>query len=225
MSRPTYLQEQFEDMHQQTFTATLGMWAFLTTEVLFFGAIFVAYAVCRLRWQEEFRHGSADLQLWIGAINTAVLLTSSLFIALAVRSAKAGHRSMLVVNLIITLIFGLMFLGFKGYEYSVESDESLVPILNWSTIPPDEVGLPPSQQHPRPEQQKLFMSFYFFMTALHATHMIVGIGVISVLTTLSWRGRYTAEHHNPIEIGALYWHFVDIVWVFLFPALYLLRTG
>ncbi len=225
MSKPLYVEQQFEDIEQQTHSATLGMWVFLSTEILFFGVLFVSYMVYRTRWPEAFRHGSRDLELWIGGVNTAVLLTSSLFMAVAVRAAALGDNRHVVRFLGLTIVFGLIFLGFKGFEYSLEIREHLVPGINFTSIPPDETGLPPSQQHPRPEQERLFMLFYFIMTGFHALHMIAGIGVLTTLLIMTRRGHFSAEYHNPIEIAGLYWHFVDIVWVFLYPALYLLRQG
>ena len=225
MSKPAYVEQQFEDMEQQTHSATLGMWTFLATEVLFFGVLFSSYAMYRTRWPEEFKHGSEDLKLWIGGANTAILLTSSLFMALAVRAASVGQNGRLILHLCLTISLGVVFLGLKGTEYYLETKEHLVPGINFTTIPPDEVGKPPSDQHPRPTQEKLFMQYYFIMTGLHATHMIVGISVLSVLVVLTARRHFSAEYHNPVEIAGLYWHFVDVVWVFLYPALYLLRQG
>jgi cytochrome c oxidase subunit 3 len=223
--KPAYVEQQYEDIGQQTHSATLGMWLFLATEVLFFGVLFTSYTVYRTRWPEAFRHGSEDLKLWIGGINTAVLLTSSLFMALAVRNAKMGNDRGIVLHLGLTMLFALIFLSFKGYEYSLEAHEHLVPGINFTTISPDDAAKPPAEQHPRPEQERLFMLFYFIMTAFHATHMLVGISIMIVLIVLARHRRFSAAYHNPVEIFGLYWHFVDIVWVFLYPALYLLRQG
>jgi len=217
--------QQFQDAEQQRHSATLGMWTFLATEVLFFGVLFTSYSMYRLRWPDEFRHGSQDLKLWIGGVNTAVLLTSSLFMALAVRAATAGDNRWVAIHLCLTIALGVAFLGLKGTEYYLEARDHLVPGVNFTTIPPDEVNKPPAEQHPRPIQQRLFMLYYFIMTGLHAVHMIVGISVLTVLVILTRRGHFSADYHNPIEIAGLYWHFVDVVWVFLYPALYLLRQG
>jgi cytochrome c oxidase subunit 3 len=225
VSKASHVEQQFEDLEQQTHTATLGMWAFLATEILFFGVLFAAYTMLRMRWQEAFRHGSQELKIWIGGVNTAVLLTSSTFMALAVRSAKLGRIKWVLIHLGITMCLGLVFLGLKGTEYYLEAKEHLVPQFNFSAIAPEEQNKPPSEQHLRPEKEELFMIFYFIMTAFHALHMIVGIGVIAVLMVLARRGHYSSEYHNPVEIAGLYWHFVDIVWVFLYPALYLLRQS
>lgn len=217
--------EQFEDAEQQREAASLGMWAFLSTEVLFFGAVFASYFVYRVRFPEAFRHGSEDMRLWLGGLNTAVLLTSSLAMAMAVHSAARGDSRRIEIYLILTMILGVAFLGIKATEYTIDAHELLVPGANFSTIPTDEVGKPASQQHPRPDQERLFMVFYFIMTGLHAIHMIVGISVLGTLCVLTRRGWFSAHYHNPIENAGLYWHFVDIVWVFLYPCLYLLRQG
>ena len=225
MSKAAHVELQFEDMEQQTHTVTLGMWTFLATEILFFGVLFVAYTMLRMRWQEAFRHGSEDLKLWIGGANTAILLTSSTFMALAVRAAKIGDAKWLMIHLAITVLFGLAFLGLKATEYYLETKEHLVPQINFSRIAPDEQDKPPAQQHPRPDIEELFMGFYFIMTAFHAIHMIVGISVLIVLILLAKYRHFSPEYHNPVEVAGLYWHFVDIVWVFLYPALYLLRQS
>jgi cytochrome c oxidase subunit III len=235
---------QFEDADQQREVSTLGMWTFLATEVLFFGAVLVAYTVYRHRYPEEFRRGSLDLKWYFGGFNTAVLLVSSFFMAMAVHAAQLGNHKKLVRNLWLTIILGAMFLGVKAIEYYTEYKEGLVPTASlWERIPPAEQQenafirgqthfehkiTPESQskeeKEPRPEQEKMFMSFYFILTGIHALHMIIGIGVMLTLLYLTHRGWFSREYHNPVEMAGLYWHFVDIVWVFLFPILYLLRN-
>jgi cytochrome c oxidase subunit 3 len=206
--------EQFADADQQHEAATLGMWTFLATEVLFFGVLFVSYTVCRLRWPGAFRVGSLDLRWYLGAINTAVLLGSSFMMALAVRAAALGDNRRIIRAMLCTIALAVVFLIIKASEYSIEYREHLVPWLNFSTRGTE-----------RPPQEELFMTFYFIMTAIHATHMIVGICVMLVLIWMTRRGRFSPAWHTPIEMTGLYWHFVDIVWVFLFPALYLLRNS
>jgi cytochrome c oxidase subunit 3 len=219
----SYPAHQFQDKQQQRQTATLGMWTFLATEVLFFGVLFTSYYVYRHRWTDAFADGSRELYWWLGGTNTAVLLGSSFAMACAVNAASRGEAKKLFHRLLITIILGLAFLGIKGTEYILEYHEALVPVLNYSDVAPDQRDKPAAQQHHRPEQVKLFMTYYFVMTLFHATHMIIGIGVLCVIAYLSRRGLYTKDYHNPVEIAGLYWHFVDIVWVFLFPTLYLLR--
>src|SRR5205807_1425991 len=149
--------------------------------------------------------------------------TSSLFMALAVSAAAPGDNRRLIRNLTITLVLGALFLGFKAFEYYNEGREHLIPRLNFSVIPPNEANLPPEKQDRRPPAESLFMCFYFIMTGLHAIHMIVGIGVLATLILMARRNQFSAEYHNHVEIAGLYWHFVDVVWVFLYPCLYLLR--
>jgi cytochrome c oxidase subunit 3 len=205
--------EQFADAEQQNESATLGMWTVLATEVLFFGVLFASYTVCRIRWPNAFRAGSLDLKWYLGAINTAVLLFSSFSMAMAVRFAALGDSRRIIRALLFTIALAVVFLVIKGTEYSIEWHEQLVPWLNYS-----------SDGGSRPPQEELFMSFYFTMTAIHALHMIIGIGVMLVLIWMTRRGKFSADWHSPVEMTGLYWHFVDIVWVFLFPVLYLLRN-
>jgi cytochrome c oxidase subunit 3 len=215
LDRDFYPSEQFEDIAQQRETATLGMWTFLATEVLFFGVMFLSFYVYRWRWTNAFAHGARDLSETIGAINTAVLLASSFCMAMAVHAASKSQKRSLVTWLLLTIFLGGCFLGFKALEYSIDYREHLIPTINFSILAPDgEV---------RPRQEELFMTFYFVMTLFHALHMVIGLGIMIILLVMSARGAFTAEYHNPIEIFGLYWHFVDIVWVFLFPTLYLLK--
>lgn len=236
------VQHQFEDRFQQKEAATLGMWTFLATEVLFFGALFVSYTIYRHMYPEDFRQGTLNLKWFMGAINTAVLLLSSFFMAMAVHASATGDNPKIIRYLIITILVGSVFLAIKGMEYYIEYREHLIPGLNFAHEPPpeDQVGAfaggaekidaffnklsPAKDKHEeRTEREKLFFLFYFIMTAIHATHMIIGIAVMLVLIWMAKRGMFSAKWHNPVECFGLYWHFVDIVWVFLFPTLYLLR--
>ena len=211
---PTVVEHQFDDMEQQRDAAFTGMWLFLSTEVLFFGGVFFAYVIYRMLYYEAFVEGSRELSIAMGGINTGVLLCSSLFMALAVNSAQHGRTNQLVIRLVLTAIIGAVFLGIKFMEYYEHYKDHLVPGLNFS------------YPGPHATQVKLFMAFYFILTGMHAVHMLVGMGVLVGLTILSARGKFSAEYYDPIDIGGLYWHFVDIVWVFIFPLLYLVkRTG
>lgn len=224
----------FRDADQQKEAATLGMWLFLGTEVLLFGGLFTGYFVYRHAYPEAWEFGSRKLYAIIGAVNTAVLLTSSLCVALAVHAAHAGDRTRVVRFLLLTIGFGAAFLGIKGYEYSKDYAEHLVP---WSaTFDPLPAGKATADEHiparvrDDPRQLaafargvRLFMLFYFVMTLLHATHMVAGVGALAVLTWLAHRGRFSAGFYTPVEMAGLYWHFVDVVWVFLLPALYFVR--
>ncbi|MGA2772396.1 MAG: cytochrome c oxidase subunit 3 family protein [Bryobacteraceae bacterium] len=205
------LEEQFDTEAQQKDASTLGMWIFLITEVMFFGGMFTAYTVYRRAYSDAFAVASASLNVTIGAINTAVLLVSSFTMAMAVRAAQLGRRRTLVLFLVLTLIFGGVFLGVKAYEWNEKFEQHHVP------GPSFHLGGVPQQGH-----AQLFFSLYFAMTGLHALHMVVGVGIISWLIWLAHKGRFTAEYNTPVDIAGLYWHFVDIIWIFLFPLLYLI---
>jgi cytochrome c oxidase subunit III len=209
------LQHHFDDLEQQREASTLGMWVFLCTEILFFGGLFTTYVIYRQRFHGVFAQASRDLNVVWGGTNTAVLICSSLTMALAIWSAQINRRKLIVLFLLITMAFGLTFLGIKTVEYKEKFAHHLVPGPHFHYVcPPGEPC--------HPEQAEVFFSLYFCMTGLHALHMIVGVGLLSYLLLPSWQGRYTSEWHNPLECIGLYWHFVDIVWIFLFPLLYLI---
>lgn len=201
---------QFDDAEQQHEAATLGMWVFLLTEVMFFGGLFAGYTVYRNLYPEAFAEASHHLDTLLGAVNTGVLISSSLTMAMAVHAAQLGKRRQLVGFLAATIALGSVFLGIKAVEYSDKFHHHLVPWLNFS--------FPGSQA----QQAQLFYCFYFFMTGMHALHMVIGIGIMLVLASRARRGWYSAERYAQVEMSGLYWHFVDIVWVFLFPLLYLI---
>jgi cytochrome c oxidase subunit 3 len=213
------LQHQFVDVEQQRNAVSLGMWLFLGTEVMFFGGMFLAYLVYRYWYYNEFAAGSRSIDLVLGTVNTAVLICSSLTVALGVRAAQLGKRKLLVTLLLLTLLFGLAFLGIKGVEWYDKFEEHHIPGPSFSAQDLIE-KYPQIPIDPRPEQ--IFFSLYFAMTGLHALHMVVGVGIFSFITFNAWKGRYTPEYHTPVEISGLYWHFVDIVWIYLFPLLYLI---
>ncbi len=204
------LQHHFDNLDQQFEASTLGMWLFLVTEILFFGGLFTAYLVYRIAYPEAFADASHHLNIVLGGTNTAVLIGSSLTMAMAVYAAQLGRRNTQVIFLVATMALGLVFLGIKAVEYSHKFEEHLVPGINFVFEGRD------------PIHSQLFFSLYFVMTSLHALHMIVGIGIMTVLTVMAWRGRFTKAYHTPVEVSGLYWHFVDIVWIFLFPLLYLI---
>ncbi len=212
-----HLGVQFDDLEQQHEADTLGMWAFLATEVMFFGALFLSFSIYRHKFSTEFAEAAHHLKMWLGAINTGILLCSSYTVALSVHAAHDGNRKALVRNLLLTMLLGVIFLCIKGTEYVIEYREHLVPHFNFL------YGHEPGQTARYGPNVALFMSFYFIMTAIHATHMLVGLGIFTIITIQSYRGRYSPEYYNPVEIAGLYWHFVDLVWIFLFPLLYLLR--
>jgi cytochrome c oxidase subunit 3 len=207
---PSPLAHQFGSLDEQKEAATLGMWLFLVTEVLFFGGLFATYMVYRMWYPAAFTAASSELVVWAGTTNTAVLITSSLTMALAVRAAQLGQRRLLMNLLAATMILGGVFLGLKAFEYYISFAEHHVPGTDFKF----------EAEHFKTAQ--IFFSLYFIMTGLHAVHMIIGLGIMAVMWWWSYRGIITAEYYNPIEVSGLYWHFVDIVWIFLFPLLYLI---
>jgi cytochrome c oxidase subunit III len=211
------LHKQFEHIEQQRDAGTFGIWIFLATEILFFGGLFATYIQYRSFYFPAFVSGSHLLERDFGAIMTFILLGSSFTMAMSVHSARVGQRKLLVGMLLLTILLGLAFLGFKFTEYAHKWHEHLVPGFNFH---PDSAQL----KGAAPQSVELFLCFYFFMTGLHALHMIVGIGLLSVMAILSWLGKISADHYNRIEVSGLYWHFVDIIWIYLFPLLYLI-TG
>jgi cytochrome c oxidase subunit 3 len=221
------LQHHFDDLDQQREASTFGMWVFLCTEILFFGGLFTTYVVYRQRFHGVFAQASHELNVWLGATNTAVLIVSSLTMALSIWAAQMNRRKLTVVFLLLTMALGLTFLGIKTVEYSEKGVPFGIKALENLTKhhltpgPQFHYDCPPGEPC-HPEQAEVFFSLYFAMTGLHALHMIVGVGLLSYLLVPSWRGRFTAEWHNPLECIGLYWHFVDIVWIFLFPLLYLI---
>lgn len=215
------LAHHFENLEQQHEANTLGMWMFLATEVLFFGGLFTGYTICRWRYSGDFQAASERLSVWLGAVNTAVLICSSLTMALALYSARLGNRNGLIGFLAATMLLGSVFLGIKAVEYTTDYNESLIPGSKFAFKEHSES--PARGPTADPRHAELFFVFYFVMTLVHAIHMLIGLGVLLVLLILSLRRRFSSEYFTPIEIAGLYWHFVDIIWVFLFPLLYLVR--
>jgi cytochrome c oxidase subunit 3 len=205
------LAHHFEDLDQQNEAATLGMWVFLGTEVLFFGGLFAAYSIYRNWYPEAFAAASHSLDIMLGGVNTAVLITSSLTMALAVHASQTGERKLLLLFLAATMVLGAAFLGIKAIEYAEKFTEHHVPGPSFHF-----------EDEALSSHAQIFFSLYFVMTGLHALHMIVGLGVMTWMLVWAWNGTITKEYASPIEISGLYWHFVDIVWIFLFPLLYLI---
>jgi cytochrome c oxidase subunit 3 len=205
------LQHHFDNMAQQAEASTLGMWVFLVTEIMFFGGLLLAYLIYRWSAPEGFAEASHHLNVTWGFINTLVLIVSSLTMALAVRAAQTSLPARTQVTLIlVTMAFGAAFLGIKAIEYYDKWVHHLIPgpHFQWEGA--------------HPATAEMFYSLYFCMTGLHAIHMIIGLGIMTWLAYTAWRGRYDAEYYTPVEVAGLYWHFVDIVWIFLFPLLYLI---
>lgn len=202
----------FQDSQQQRSAAELGMWLFLVTEFMFFGGLFTAYLVYRYWHPQAFEAGGGTMNVTLGAINTAVLLTSSLTMALAVHFAQAANRKLLVGLLAATVLLGAAFLAVKAYEYHHKYEEGLVPFA----------GLDFHWEGPDVRGGQAFLNLYFLMTGLHALHMVIGIAILILLAVLAWRGGLLGERSTAVHNTGLYWHFVDLVWVYLFPFFYLI---
>ena len=213
------LLHHFATEQQQKDAASLGMWIFLATEIMFFGGMFCAYLIYRYWYFGDFGAGSQSLSVVLGGTNTAVLICSSLTVAVAVRAAQLNQRKILVICLILTILLGLVFLGIKSVEYHDKFVEHHVPgaSFHFPGHIPSHPDIPINQQH-----AQIFFSLYFVMTGLHALHMIIGVGLFAVITFHAMRNRYGSHYYTPVEVAGLYWHFVDIVWIYLFPLLYLI---
>jgi len=212
------LAHHFVSMEQQKEAGMVGMWIFLLTEVMFFGGLFLAYTIYRTIYPNGFLYGSHLLNVKLGATNTVVLIVSSLTMAMAVYYSQKGERKKLVGFLTITLVLGLVFLVIKYFEYKVKIETHLFPAVGlYHPEPTGDHGVPLNLQQP----VRVFLWIYFLMTGLHALHMIVGAGILTTLIIMAKKGRFTKNYNSPVEISGLYWHFVDIVWIFLFPLLYL----
>jgi cytochrome c oxidase subunit 3 len=200
---------QFDTIEQQREADTLGMWTFLATEVMFFGGLILCYTFARFSYPQIFEAASHRLFISYGGVNTAILLCSSLTMALAVRAAQLDHRNSLITFLIITALLGLAFLVVKGFEYHTDYVEELVPGWHFKWEGTER------------RQAELFFWLYFTLTGLHALHVAIGVGILATMAVLAIRNQINSENYMPAEITGLYWHFVDIVWIFLFPLLYL----
>ena len=208
------IEEQYSDPRQQREAATLGMWVFLATEVLFFGVLFAAYTYCRVLYYQGFAEGSRHTDMLLGTIETAVLLTSSTLIAIAVRSIKLDQRRLATLMLLGTAMLGLSFLVMHGFEYYKEYTEHLIPGVNFH------------QASPHAKAIELFFCLYYFITGFHSLHVLIGVTVIAVLALRVARGAFGPARFTTLELTALYWHLVDIVWIFVYPAIYLIgRAG
>ncbi|HEY6970542.1 MAG TPA: cytochrome c oxidase subunit 3 family protein [Candidatus Angelobacter sp.] len=244
------LVHQFDDMEQQKEASTFGMWVFLLTEIMMFGGIFVAYMIYRIRNYDSFVAGSSSIDVTWGFINTLVLIGSSLTMALAVSAAQRGVVRAQQIFIVLTMILGLVFLGIKAIEYTKKYEEHHIPGGIFGTFDPvtkygnegniaqqeqerlekgskERPPLPPAAAEnaakQTAQQTVIFFSFYFAMTGLHALHMIIGLILMTWLLMRVSRREFGPAYYTPVELGGLYWHFVDIVWIFLFPLLYLIN--
>jgi cytochrome c oxidase subunit 3 len=209
----TSVASQFETVCQQRQADLLGMWLFLATEALLFGGAFVAYTVYRLQFTDGFREAGSQLHWLLGGVNTIVLLTSGLTMGAAEQSALAGRRRGALGGMLLTIALGTLFLLIKGYEYSLELEDQLLPVA----------GLPFHFGGAHPDQARLFYSFYVTLTGLHALHMTVGVIIIALICLLTYRWRNPGRICRQIQVVGLYWAFVDIVWVFVYTVLYLIN--
>jgi cytochrome c oxidase subunit 3 len=206
----TALKHHFRDLDQQRAASELGMWIFLMTELLLFGGLFTAYAIYRMSYPQAFAEASRELSAPIGTINTAVLIVSSFGVALAVYGAQVNGRKRLLGGLLLAIVLGTAFLVIKGFEYHEHWVHQQVPGLNFAW------------HQPHGEQAEIFFFLYFMMTGVHAIHLTVGIVIVSLILLQAYRRKYSPAYHTPVEVGGLYWHFVDVIWIFLYPLLYLI---
>ncbi len=211
---PPHLQHHFVSSEQQFDASKMGMWLFLVTEILLFSGMFVAYAVYRVWHPEVFAVASTALNPWLGGLNTLVLLFSSFTVASAVHHIQRGDQRKMVVNLVLTLLCAATFMVIKYFEYTAKFEHGLFPGAHLD--PHGEYAL---YDIPYAAQ---FFSIYFVMTGIHGLHVLIGMGMFTWLITRGLRGHFTREYYTPVELTGLYWHIVDIIWIFLFPLLYLI---
>jgi cytochrome c oxidase subunit III len=204
-----HLDEQYDDPEQQQKTALTGMWVFLATEILFFGGLFMTYIVYRSTYPADFSLGVSLTDHLLGSMDAAILLASSFTMVLALHAIQHGRQKALVLLLLFTILLGLSFLSLKGLEYHEHIVDHLLP------------GRDFNQSLPRPVQ--MFFVLYFVMTGLHALHMSVGIGLLAVMTIMAYKSKFSADYYNPIEVCGLYWSFVDIIWIWLYPLFYVIH--
>ncbi|MEX1011446.1 MAG: cytochrome c oxidase subunit 3 family protein [Balneolaceae bacterium] len=205
-----HVQEHFVNSNQQFEAAKLGMWIFLVTEILFFGGLFVAYIVYRSWYPELYILASDHLDVWLGAINTTVLIGSSLTVALAIRCAQTNYTRGIIINLCVTIALACVFMVIKYFEYSEKFELGILPGAHYT------------YEGIAHEKANIFYSIYYMMTGLHGVHVIVGIGLMVWLVIRANKGHFSSEYYTPVEITGLYWHLVDIIWIFLFPLFYLI---
>ena len=252
------LKHHFDNLEQQHSAERLGMWMFLVTEVLFFSGMFVAYTAYRNLYPHEFHLASSHLLVWVAAVNTALLITSSLTMTFAIRAAQLGDRPGLIRYLLLTALLGTGFMGFKAYEYATDYHERLVPgpifrgeyeramaelheapagqagghesrghVQEWAThLARNNQGKAPGEAgYVSPERMQIFLCFYYIMTGIHGIHLVVGIGCVLWLVQQAYALKIPRENYSTVEVVSLYWHLVDMIWLFLMPILYLAGAG
>jgi cytochrome c oxidase subunit 3 len=203
------LAHHFESLEKQIHAERLGMWLFLATEVLLFTALFAAYGVYRFLYTEAFSEASRGLETWMGGVNTLVLVTSSLTVALGLDAAGRGQGRRTAGLYAASIGMGLVFMALKAVEYRHHFLHGELPGLYYTGHIPGSGG-------------SLFFALYFLITGLHALHVMIGMTVLAVVAVKSWRGRYSPAYHAPVELAGLYWHLVDLIWIFVFPLIYLI---
>lgn len=203
------LREQFSSPEQQRETASIGMWIFIITEVMMFGGLFTAFTVYRLSAPMAFNQGSKEMEIVLGAINTALLLLSSFTMSVAVHSASINKTRLLGILLIVTITLGAVFLGIKFTEYYLHYQHHKVP------------GIWFEDHSPYARKVQMFFVFYFIMTGLHAIHMIVGIGILLVMLYRTLLGSFSSTYHTAVDLAGVYWSFVDVIWIFLYAIFYI----
>jgi len=219
------LRHHFDTLGQQKAAASLGMWVFIAQEIMFFGGMFTAYLIYRMWYPAGYAAASNELDLTLGGINTAVLIASSLTVAMAVHSAQEGKQRQIVAFLAATLVLGVVFLVIKYFEYEAKfhlheahhaaAQVRLFPGVGWFHVD--------GELAPIASQIRIFMILYFALTGMHALHMIIGIALLLAIMNMARKGAFTPQWYTPVEMFGLYWHFVDIIWIFLFPLLYLVN--
>ena len=230
---PPHLKSYFTSSEQQFDAAKLGMWLFLVTEILLFGGMFVAYGIYRAWYPELFAEASTQLDTILGAVNTLVLLTSSLTVAWSIRGAQMDNRKVLFWNLIATVALAGVFMVIKYFEYAHKFELGIFPGAAFVFPEGTEFTLGRLEMDARTsvaavehgitnQRAGLFFSIYYIMTGIHGLHVLIGMIAISILAVGAWRGKYTSAWYTPVENVGLYWHVVDIIWIFLFPLMYLI---
>ncbi len=213
-NHPWYFAHHFANLEQQKDAAKLGMWIFLVTEVLTFGGLFCAYAIYRSWHPEMFFQAHHELNRIMGAINTIVLITSSVTIALAIRCMQLNQKKGAIINLVFTLIFAGTFMVIKYFEYSHK--------FHVGQLPGESYHFAELLKQPGVYNPHLFFGIYFAMTGLHGLHVLIGMGLITWLIIGVVNDRYSPQYYTPIEMVGLFWHLVDLIWIFLFPLFYLI---
>jgi cytochrome c oxidase subunit 3 len=216
---PAHLQHHFVSSDQQFDAAKMGMWLFLITEILLFSGMFVAYTVYRVWHPEVFEHAAELLDWRLGGLNTIVLLASSFTVALGIHYAQMDNRKGLIINLVLTLLFAATFMCIKYIEYTTKFEHGVFP---GAAFAPHGVAHGHDYADFNIPYAAQFFSIYFVMTGIHGIHVLVGMGMFTWLLTRAVRGHFSSEYYTPIELTGLYWHLVDIIWIFLFPLLYLI---